>query len=36
MKIVGRKSEINELDRLFRSDAPEFVAVERTCVKATI
>ena len=27
MKIVGRKSEINELDRLFRSGAPEFVAV---------
>ena len=27
MKIVGRKSEINELDRMFRFGTPEFVAV---------
>jgi len=27
MKIVGRKDEIRELDRLARSGMPEFVAV---------
>ena len=27
MKIIGRKSEINELERLLKSGAPEFVAV---------
>ncbi len=27
MKIIGRKSEIDELNRLSRSGAPEFVAV---------
>ena len=26
-KIIGRKSEIKELEKLYRSDRPEFVAI---------